>query len=114
MLKIDKAPKFTMDVTVNTAALKGTFKVTYIAMPSKALIEIEDRVGKEGTGVAGFLGYVVFDVAEIDLPINLPTRPDGTFETPTDAVQALVDWPGVGPAMQKAYYRGLWEEEEKN
>lgn len=105
MLTVDQAPKFTMPVAVNTAAIKGSFMATFVALPNSQLKRIDEEVAEAKTGIAGFVERVALSVSEVDLPLTLS-------DTPT--VAELTDWPGIGGAMQKAYYKGLWEEQEKN
>lgn len=114
MLMIDSTPKFTMTVEVRTAALQGTMQVTYLAKPISETAALEKRTVEDGTGLKGFLTEVVADVSDIKLPVRLATDAEGKFESPAAAVSALVDWPAVGLAMQRTYYKGLWEETEKN
>jgi hypothetical protein len=109
MLKIESEPRFTMPVEVNTRAIKGTFTVEFRARKTSELQLIEQQTAEDGSGVTGFLKKVVSDVRDIELPDGLT---DGPW--PDSLLGRLTDWPAVGVAMQRAYYRGLWEEEAKN
>lgn len=107
-LNIQHLPTFSMDVEINTRAIQGVVEVQFVAKRTSELKDIEQRVQSDGTGVAGFLKAVVVQVGQAQLP-------DGPLasDAPT-AIDQLTDWPGIGVAIQKAYYRGLWEEQAKN
>lgn len=108
MLKLLAKPQFLTRVEVHTAAIQGDFSMMAYAYRTSELKALEDRTQQDGSGVAGFLKEVVASVAEVELPdASLP-------KTLPDAIDALCDYPGVGVAMQRAYYRGLWEEQAKN
>ena len=108
MLKLEAKPQFRALVTVSTAAVKGEFTVIAVALRTSELKALEEQVQKDGTGVSGFLKRVLVSVGGVELPDGpLP----GTLD---EAIDVLCDYPALGVAMQRAYYRGLWEEQAKN
>lgn len=107
-LNIQAEPTFSMDVEINTRAIQGVIEVDFVAKRTSELKGIEQRVQQDGSGVAGFLKSVVVGVGTVELP-------DGPLAIDVSkAIDQLTDWPGIGVAIQKAYYRGLWEEQAKN
>lgn len=108
-LKIIAAPKFTVEVVVNTRHLKGSFTAEFVAMRTSELEKLqEDRIQK-GDGAQGYL----LDVCKGFQPVTLPD--DSTLAYVGEvSVKMLLDYPGIGPAMSKAYHRALWEEAEGN
>lgn len=109
MMNIEEKPSFVTTATVNTAALKGTVKARFAVLPNSEGRALEEKVIQDGSGAPGFVQVVAVEVLEHTLPVKLPEGLTGA-----ELVSALLDWPGVGPAMQKAYYKGLFEEAEKN
>lgn len=100
MLKIDKAPKFSALVTVNTAAIKGEFNVHFEALPSDELAELDK-------GEAGDWKRVLARVVRGFDPVEVCG--ETVDSTKADELAKLIRWPGVGAAMLAAYYKGLWE-----
>lgn len=108
-LKIVARPTFDTDVVVNTRHLQGDFKARFVALPSSRIKAIETAALQAGQAPDEALLLEVCEWFEtVELPeCALP------FCGP-DSVKALLDYPGTGPAMTKAYYRGLWEEAQGN
>lgn len=114
-MKTNHAPQFTVTVSINTAAIQGSLNVTFVAKRISESKAIEKRVQEDGTGVAGFVKAVAVDVRDVKLSVELTgLNADGRFDSTADGLTELLDWPGVGGPIQNAYYRGLWEEQEKN
>jgi hypothetical protein len=105
MLKIDARPHFEMPVTVATRAIRGTFTVTFMAMPDHELEQLQARADQNPKH---WLHAVVARFQDVEIAGELI---DGSTD---DGLQRLLSWPGIGPAMVNAYFRGLWEEAEKN
>ena len=99
MFKIEAQPVFQSKVTVNTAALKLDFTATYVALPSDELAELDDGSPEAWKKV---LARVVrsFDACEVAGEQLAGTAAD---------LPRLIRWPGVGAAMLRTYYSGLWE-----
>lgn len=107
MLEIVINPKFTADVEVNTQATKGTLRVTYLAKMSDEVTALEKQVASEGKGPQGLLWHVVDSFEPVKVGGRVLHMEDG-------GLAALLDIPGVGPAMVNRFYRGLWEAVEGN
>ncbi len=100
MLKIEAEPVFEVAVQVNTAAIKGSFKAQFLALPT-------DELEKLDTGAASAWREVLKRVVRGFEPVQVCGEwVDGEQ---ADGLAKLLRWPGVGPAMLGAYYRGLWE-----
>lgn len=107
MLEIVINPKFTADVEVNTQATKGTLRVTYLAKMSDEVTKLEQQVAAEGKGPQGLLWHVVEGFDPVKVGGRMLTMEEG-------GLAALLNIPGVGPAMVNRFYRGLWEAVEGN
>lgn len=105
MLKIEKAPTFQATVTVNTAAIKGDFKATFEALPTDELAKLDNG---EALAWKAVLARVVrgFEAVDIEGEQIEGNQPEG--------LDRLIRWPGVGAAMLRAYYAGLWEAGQGN
>jgi hypothetical protein len=99
MFKIDATPTFMALVRVNTAAIKGEFNVCFVALPTDELAELDDGAADAWRKV---LARVVasFDACELAGEQLAGAQAD---------LPRLIRWPGVGAAMLRAYYQGLWE-----
>lgn len=108
-------PTFWLTVDVSTRALQGSVDVQFVAKRMSETKVIEHRVQEDGSGYAGFVREVAAGLKNVRLNVPLAgLNADGTFDSLAAGLDELLDWPAVGAAMQTAYYRGLWEEEEKN
>lgn len=110
MLKIVRHPVFTAPVLLNTLVLKGEFDVSFVALPTSELKALEKDGLEQGLTLqhATLRGVVKGWTA---LEIDGQPFPFVSIE---DSLPKLLDQPGVGPAMLKAYYRALWEEASGN
>ncbi len=108
MLKVIANPTFTNSVVVNTKALQGSFNVVFIAKPSSECKRLEAAAIERGDGPQGLLFDVVQSHEEVEV-FGEALRTAGA-----DSIRRLLDIPGVGPAMLKAYYNGMWEEASGN
>lgn len=108
-LKIVAKPQFTTQVVVNTRHLKGTFNADFVAMRTSELEKLQDKRIKAGDGAQGYL----LDVCVGFQPIELPNDVTLAY-VDESSLKMLLDYPGIGPAMSKAYHRALWEEAEGN
>lgn len=108
MLKIIDKPSFEATVFVNTVHMQGDFKARFVALPGSRIKALEEAAIKAGKGPEGLL----FDVCTWFETVDTPTGPlphDGS-----QSLEKLLDWPGIGPAMVKSYFRALWEEASGN
>lgn len=108
-LKIIAQPKFTAEVVVNTRHLKGSFAAHFVAMRTSELEALQEERIKKGDGAQGYLLDVCKGFDPVELPDNSMLAYVGE-----SSVKQLLDYPGIGPAMSKAYHRALWEEEQGN
>lgn len=107
-LKIVDRPEFEATVVVNTRHLKGDFKARFVALPGSRIKAAEEAAIQAGKGPEGLL----FDVCTWFEPVELPEGPLNHVDG--GSLAKLLDYPGIGPAMVKAYYRALWEETQGN
>lgn len=103
MLTIINRPEFDTTVPVRTAHTRGEFKARFVALPVDELRALELAAQAEGKGLSGILPTVTVSVSDFALPDGKPATLDN-----------LLNYPGVGPAMVKAYYDGLWNEQQGN
>lgn len=99
MLTIDN-PSFTATVTVSTAAIKGDFKCDFMALPTDELALLDNG---EPLAWKAVLAKVVRGFEPVKV---CGETIDGSQ---ADALAKLLRWPGVGAAMLRAYYSGLWD-----
>lgn len=107
-LVIQDRPEFEATVVVRTAHLRGEFKARFVALPSSKLDELQAAAVRAGKGPEGLL----YDVCTWFETVQTP-RGEIVHDGP-DSLARLMDWPGIGPAMAKTYWRTLWEEASGN
>ena len=109
-LKIVARPVFMATVAVNTQHVQGDLQVTYTGYSTSALEAIEKQAAAEGKNPQdAVLLAVVTGFELVDLPDDTTLRYTGP-----EAVLRLCDWPGIGPALLRGYYRAVWEERRGN
>lgn len=108
-LKIVARPVFETTVVVNMRHLKGDFKARFVALRSSAIKAIETEALKAGQSPDEAL---LLEACEWFETVELPEGPLPYVNA--DSLLKLLDYPGMGPAMTKAYYRGQWEEAQGN
>lgn len=99
MFKIEAKPTFSALVRVSTQAIKGEFNVLFLALPSDELAELDDGAADAWKKVLARV-VVSFDPCEL--------AGEQLAGSPAD-LPRLIRWPGVGAAMLRGYYAGLWE-----
>lgn len=109
MLKIIARPEFDQTVTVNTKHLKGEFGARFVALPQSEISAIEAKLKAEGKGPQDLVYHVCVGHDTVDMAGEAVEYKAGGL-----SLAVLLDYPGIGPAMLKAYYAGLWEEASGN
>lgn len=115
LLAMDMLPRTQMTATVSTAFIQGTVTFTAVLRRQSELKRIEQEAAAVGAQDApggytgGVLRGVVASIDKIDLNVKVDA-----FHTTEEGIAALLEWPGVGAAMQKRYYAALFEEKQKN
>lgn len=110
-MKTQTNPLFTMTVLVKTLALQGSLTATFEAKRNSEL-KVLDAKGAE---MDNFVRAVTRRVENVQLSVPLQgLDASGNFDSQADGLTELLDWPGVAGALYRAYYKGLYEEEEKN
>jgi hypothetical protein len=105
MLKINKSPTFKYTVAVNTAAIQGDFEALFEALPTDELDKLDD-------GQPGAWKKVLARVTKAFGAVEIEGE---SFDSDSPgALDKLTRWPGVGAAMLRAYYAGLWENTQGN
>ncbi|MEY2685940.1 MAG: hypothetical protein RL375_138 [Pseudomonadota bacterium] len=107
-LKIVDRPEFETTVDVATRHLQGSFKVRFVALPGSKLKAAEEKAIRDGKGPEGLLFEVCTWFEPVELPDVLLQYVD------VSSLATLLDYPGIGPAMVKTYFRALWEEARGN
>lgn len=112
LLALDVLPRLQITATINTAFIQGTVTYTVVLRRQSELKQIETAALQPDTK-GGYAGGVLRGVvASVDgASLNVPVDP---FSSAEQALDALLEWPGVGQAMQKKYYDTLFQEKEKN
>lgn len=107
-LVIVDRPEFETTVHVRTAHLRGEFKARFVALPNSKLEELQHQAIQDDKGPDGLL----YDVCTWFEDVQVPGRT--ISHKGPESLRDLLDWPGIGPAMAKAYWRALWEEASGN
>lgn len=108
-LKLVERPEFEATVVVNTAHLKGEFAARFVALRTSELEAAQEKRVKAGDGLQGLLLEVCVGFQPVELPGGRTLEYAGE-----ESVRELLDYPGIGPAMSRAYHRALWEETAGN
>jgi hypothetical protein len=109
MLKIVSRPEFEQKVVVNTKHLKGEFVARFVALPQSEISAIEAKLIAERKGPQDLVHHVCVGHDTVDMLGEAVEYSAGGL-----SLTKLLDYPGIGPAMLKAYYAGLWEEASGN
>lgn len=112
LLALDLLPRLQISATVNTAFIQGTVTYTVVLRRQSELKQIETAALHPDTA-GGYAGGVLRGVVASVDGVKLNVEVDA-FSNVEQALNALLEWPGVGQAMQKKYYDTLFHEKEKN